>query len=262
MEKSKDDATKRFLAMTRRTEYYDPKILIENMHHIIHIHGKFYEMDENNEETTLDYPGILKALVEGGYNGYISAEYEGAPIGGDTFEPFRRYQKMLDKYLGKYPDDNYPDWPDSAPPPGPLAFGVPINAYIPGTFKNHYEDGKITGFELDVRSYYYRGVPLALCESCHVSVNGKLCGPESMRVAVDGEVFKFEDMCDVTLHYWNKGCGAKIIVDLPGGLNVGETYDLAAVVEVRAYYMREGIAGQIASTAIRMPEAAKVVLEA
>lgn len=228
-----------WLGMVRRTEYYDPKILLEHMPYIVHCHGKFFEMDENNEETTIDYPGILAALTEGGFSGYISAEYEGDPIDGDTFEPFRRYQKMLDKYLGTYPESNYPEWPDARPAPGG-GFGMPQQHAIEGTLENCYENGDCTGFSLDVRSFYYRGVPLALFESAHVMVDGEVFGPESMHVLVDGETFKFEDMCDVTLHYWNKGCPAKLIIKKPGGLTKG-AHKVSATVVIRAYYMREGI---------------------
>lgn len=261
LDKASDDATRSFLAMVRRTEYFDPKVLIEHMPYTFHVHGKFYEMDDNNEETTLDYPGALKALVEGGYNGYISAEYEGAPINGDTFEPFRRYQKMLDKYLGKYPEANYPEWPDARPAPGG-GFGAPAQAAVEGTLKNHYENGECTGFELEVRNFYYRGVPLALFESCYISIDGVRYDPKDMRVAVDGEIFKFEDMCDVTLHYWNKGYTAKIIVNKPGGLTPGREYDVSAAVTVRAYYMREGIAGQIASSTVNFAPPIKMTVKA
>ncbi|MCQ2557971.1 MAG: sugar phosphate isomerase/epimerase [Oscillospiraceae bacterium] len=258
---SKDDATRSFLAMARRVEYFDPKILLEHMPYIVHCHGKFYEMDENNEETTLDYPGILSALKEGGYQGYISAEYEGAPINGDTFEPFRRYEKMLDKYLGTYPEGNYSEWPDARPAPFKGNFGGPSDNLCPEGFKNHYdENGNCDGFQVNVANYYYRGVPLALFESAHVEVDGVIYGPDKMRVAVDGEVFKFEDMCDVTLHYWNKGTHATLIVDKPGGLAAGK-HQVAATTVVRAYYMREGIAGQLTDKALKMPPCVEMELE-
>ncbi len=262
MEEAKGkDNVRSFLAMVRRTEYWDPRVLLEHMPYILHCHGKFYEMDDRNEETTIDYPNILKVLAEGGYQGYIAAEYEGAPIDGDTFEPFRRYQKMLDKYLGTYPDANFPEWPNAEPVVG-AGFGQPQQAMRPTGFRNHYDNGVCTGFELEVSNYYYRGVPLSLFESCYVEIDGRRFGPESMRVEVDGETFKFADMCDVTLHYWNKGLPAKIIVDLPGGLVVGREYDASAVVSVRAYYMREGIAAQLGDVAVRMPPAVKRTLEA
>ena len=262
MEKSDDDGVRSFLAMARRVEYFDPKVLLEHMPYIFHIHGKFYEMDDNCEETTLDYPGVLKTLVEGGYQGYISAEYEGAPINGDTFEPFRRYEKMLDKYLGKYPEGNYTEWPYSKPGPNVGGFGGTSDNLCPEGFKNHYdENGNCDGFCVNVRNYYYRGVPLALFESAHVSVDGEIFGPDKLRVAVDDAVFKFEDMCDVTLHYWNKGVHATLIVDKPGGLAPGK-HQVAATTVVRAYYMREGIAGQIQKNELKMPPAHEMELEA
>ena len=260
MEKSDDDGVRSFLAMARRVEYFDPKVLLEHMPYIFHIHGKFYEMDDNCEETTLDYPGVLAVLKEGGYQGYISAEYEGSPINGDTFEPFRRYEKMLDKYLGRYPEENYTEWPYSQPG-GEHTFGIEDSLCSEG-FKNHYdENGNCDGFCVNVRSFYYRAVPLALFESAHVSVDGELYGPDKMRVAVDGEVFRFEDMRDVTLHYWNKCTPATLIIDKPGGLAPGR-HQVAATATIRAYYMREGIAGQVQKNELKMPPTHEMELEA
>lgn len=141
---------------------------------------------------------------------------------------------------------NYPEWPDCRP--APMApFGEPNQQYIEGTLENWYDDGECTGFALDVRSFYYRGVPLALFESAYVEIDGEVYGPKDMRVLVDGEMFKFEDMCDVTLHYWNKGCPAKLIISKPGGLSKGE-HQVSAVAEIRAYYMREGFAPRRSAT--------------
>lgn len=240
MEKASCDAAKNWISMVRRMEYFEPSILTKLAPYIVHCHGKFYEMDDNNEETTIDYPGIIKALLDGGYNGYISAEYEGAPINNDTFEPFRRYEKMLDKYLGKYPEANYPEWPDARPVEGGGFFG-PVQQAVEGTLENWYDNGICVGFSVDVRSFYYRGVPLALFESAYVKVDGEVYGPEKMCVKVDGEMFEFKDMCDVTLHYWNKGCPAKLLIKKPGGLSRGE-HEVSAIAEIRAYYMREGFA--------------------
>ncbi len=78
---------------------------------------------------------------------------------------------------------------------------------------------------------YYRGVPLALFESAYVNVDGEVYGPDSMRVLVDGEMFEFKDMCDVTLHYWNKGYPAKLIIRKPGGLSKG-VHDISAIAEI------------------------------
>ena len=66
----------------------------------------------------------------------------------------------------------------------------------------------------------------------------------------------------MTLHYWNKGYDATLIVDIPGGLEVGKEYTVAASVTIRAYYMREGISAFAGNTAFKMPEGDKVILEA
>lgn len=241
MDTTNDFAVKNWLGHVHRMEYFNPDILRQLTPHIVHCHGKFYEMDENCMETSIDYEGVLNALKAGGYNGYISAEYEGKPIDNDTFEPFRRFEKMLDHYLGTWPDSQVADWPDARPANDP-GFGQPSQQAISGTLENVYDqDGNAVGFSVELRNYYYRGVPLALFESAHIKLDGDIYGPDSMTVEVDGETFRFEDMADVTLHYWNKGYPAKIIVKKPGGISKG-THDITAVAEIRAYYMREGFA--------------------
>jgi len=38
---------------------------------VIHIHGKFYEMESNLVEPEVAYEQIMPTLISGGYNGYI-----------------------------------------------------------------------------------------------------------------------------------------------------------------------------------------------
>lgn len=59
----------------------------------VHLHGKFYGIDENGEEPSIDYPLILKTFVEGGYNGYIASEYEGSAF-TDAFNAFDMVEKQ------------------------------------------------------------------------------------------------------------------------------------------------------------------------
>jgi sugar phosphate isomerase/epimerase len=44
---------------------------------IKHVHGKFFGIDENGEEPSVPVRDLVKLLVENGYNGAISSEYEG-----------------------------------------------------------------------------------------------------------------------------------------------------------------------------------------
>jgi sugar phosphate isomerase/epimerase len=53
----------------------------------VHLHGKFYGFDENGDEPSIDYAAIFKVFTEGGYNGYISSEYEGSAF-TDEFDAF------------------------------------------------------------------------------------------------------------------------------------------------------------------------------
>lgn len=78
----------------------EPRQMIDYMPLIHHIHGKFYEMTADYREPSIPYDKIIAALKEGGYQGYISSEYEGnrhiqdvSPV--DSVEQVRRHQVML-----------------------------------------------------------------------------------------------------------------------------------------------------------------------
>jgi len=44
------------------------------------VSAKAYDFDENGNETTLDFPRIIKMVKEAGYTGYIGVEYEGTRL--------------------------------------------------------------------------------------------------------------------------------------------------------------------------------------
>ncbi|MET1086082.1 MAG: DUF6379 domain-containing protein [Arthrobacter sp.] len=47
------------------------------MPQIMHVHAKFYDIDEQGNEPAIDYPELVRVFVEGGYRGYWSSEWEG-----------------------------------------------------------------------------------------------------------------------------------------------------------------------------------------
>lgn len=55
----------------------DPRRWAEIMDRVIHVHGKFYGLDENGNEPSIDHEAIVDVLVDAGYTGYISSEWEG-----------------------------------------------------------------------------------------------------------------------------------------------------------------------------------------
>jgi sugar phosphate isomerase/epimerase len=55
----------------------DPRRWAELMPSVVHVHGKFYWIDEDGNEPSIDHEAIMNVLVEAGYDGFISSEWEG-----------------------------------------------------------------------------------------------------------------------------------------------------------------------------------------
>ena len=94
-----------------RNSYDDPKWLIEFMPYLVHVHAKFYEMQEDGKggyvEPNIDHENVLPILRDYGYDGYLSSEYEGHAYYRDmacTVEPMgpeqvRRHHIMMRSIL-------------------------------------------------------------------------------------------------------------------------------------------------------------------
>jgi sugar phosphate isomerase/epimerase len=74
----------------------EPAALKEVLPYTFHIHGKFFSM-ENGVEPNLRFEEVVKVLVEEGYDGWISSEYEGKG-GVDTFDLVRQQQAMIETF--------------------------------------------------------------------------------------------------------------------------------------------------------------------
>jgi sugar phosphate isomerase/epimerase len=95
-----------FAEQTRHNVWSPPKRLIEYMPHIFHIHAKFYDMVGESHEYSIPYDQIVAALIKGGYDGYLSSEYEGNrhiqdafPV--DSVDQVRRQHAMFKRLLGE-----------------------------------------------------------------------------------------------------------------------------------------------------------------
>ena len=80
--------------------------MLEHMALIGHIQAKFYEMTEDEVEYSIPYDEIVPVLIEGGFDGYLSSEYEGNrhiqdafPV--DSVEQVRRQHAMFARLLGE-----------------------------------------------------------------------------------------------------------------------------------------------------------------
>ena len=70
----------------------DPAGMLEIMDWIIHFHGKFFEI-ENGIEPNLRYQEIVATLIDGGYQGWLSSEFEGATP--NSFVTLQQHQAMI-----------------------------------------------------------------------------------------------------------------------------------------------------------------------
>jgi hypothetical protein len=85
----------------------NPKLLVPVMPFVFHAHAKFYEITEKLVEPDVRYDDVMGVLLDHGYSGYISSEYEGQRLtqdinpGYDEIEQVRRHQAMLAQYLNQ-----------------------------------------------------------------------------------------------------------------------------------------------------------------
>lgn len=79
----------------------DPKGWAELVDRTIHIHGKFYGVDDDGREEAIDYHTILPIFCDGGFAGTICSEWEGhAYMEGDAFQKVADHQAMCRRILG------------------------------------------------------------------------------------------------------------------------------------------------------------------
>jgi sugar phosphate isomerase/epimerase len=55
----------------------EPKALAPLIPYIVHVHGKFFGIDETGTDSAVRFPELVDVLLEGGYSEVISCEYEG-----------------------------------------------------------------------------------------------------------------------------------------------------------------------------------------
>lgn len=90
----------------RHNIWSNPRRMLEFMPWIFNIHAKFYEIDDSGREPSIPYDEIVAVLIEGGYDGHLSSEYEGQRHIEDAFdvdgrEQVRRQQEMFKRLLGE-----------------------------------------------------------------------------------------------------------------------------------------------------------------
>lgn len=79
--------------------HVNPNEWSDIMPQIMHVHAKFYDIDDQGNEPAIDYPELVRVFVEGGYRGYWSSEWEGhafAELGEvDPLELVRKQHDLI-----------------------------------------------------------------------------------------------------------------------------------------------------------------------
>lgn len=73
----KTEADKMYITYAQGYENKPLSIMDDYLKYIKHFHFKLYEMTEDGQEYSIDYPEILQYLHDKGCDGYVSTEYEG-----------------------------------------------------------------------------------------------------------------------------------------------------------------------------------------
>jgi len=73
----------------------DPADLVDLLPYVFHVHAKFWDMTDDLTDPHVPYDAIVKMLVEGGWTGSLSSEYEGPRDLYRASDLVRRQQAML-----------------------------------------------------------------------------------------------------------------------------------------------------------------------
>jgi sugar phosphate isomerase/epimerase len=76
-----------------------PAAMRDMMPYIYHVHGKFFDMEDSGADPSVRYPEIVSVLIEEGYDGFITSEYEGHHWlkNRNALRQVRAHQEMIER---------------------------------------------------------------------------------------------------------------------------------------------------------------------
>jgi len=102
-------------------------------------------------------------------------------------------------------------------------------------FRNRSEGGRITGFQVRIRTPYYRGIWASLLEGADVIVDGEKFDREKIRWTIGDRTLTLPELEAATDVRWPFLEPAILTVPKLGGLTVG-MHDVSVSVALRASY--------------------------
>ena len=89
-------------------------------------------------------------------------------------------------------------------------------------FRNFYENGKAVGFQVAIRSLYYRGVWLSQLRPATVIVDGEKFENDQITWSVSGKSYEQKDLANYSDVHWSLLEPAILTIKKPGGLKMGD----------------------------------------
>ncbi|WP_439605069.1 hypothetical protein [Shinella sp.] len=96
----------RMAEILRHQPFANPKRIRDYIPYFRHIQAKFYEMTEDDRDPTHAYDEVIPELIAGGWDGYLSSEYEGNRWiqdvqAVDSREQVRRQHRMFERLIAQ-----------------------------------------------------------------------------------------------------------------------------------------------------------------
>lgn len=88
-------------------------------------------------------------------------------------------------------------------------------------FKNVESDGKVTGFQFNIRSLYYRGLWLSQLRPATIIVDGETFSGDKITWTINGKVYEQDEMATLGDVHWGVLDVATLTVRKEGGLKSG-----------------------------------------
>lgn len=89
-------------------------------------------------------------------------------------------------------------------------------------FSNVTEGGQVTGFQLQARLPYYRGLGLSMVEDLNIKVDGQEVPRAAVKVTLHGNTYTLDEMETEYEDRWEFGEKGLVVVSKPGGLTPGK----------------------------------------
>lgn len=88
-------------------------------------------------------------------------------------------------------------------------------------FQNAYNNGQAIGFQILLRTAYYRGVFLDIVGAIEITVDGTKYSGDALRLTVNGRTFTVQEAGRTENVHWDFGAAMIVTVLKPGGLKPG-----------------------------------------